>query len=479
MINPYQAYRVKTQNQLGPSQLQVLTQLYQPFMGGLALSLYLTLANQPLEALNWSTRQLHAVLISQMNVGIKDFNQARVNLEGAGLLETYRDQSSHSNHDRQTIIYELKWPLSSERFFKDPQLSLALFNQIGDQAYFNLIKQWINQSDLEDSWRPMTLDFSSVYHVGNQSNRLGEIQEAVQGLDFKDRSGLQIDPLSLQDLSFNFDLYLQILSTKSVNMDHLTQAVLLQIASLSQFYQLDEAAMAQVTYLAQNPISGHINLVDLKTYAQKQVFFKQERKKPEMTAQDQPLDIDPQLKTNYPHFSDKELEIVTLCQSLSPKEFLQRVKVAAGGFATSSEYHFVKELQKNSSLSNGVINMLIYYLIALEKKATFEKGWSDRIANEWQQAGLKDPAQTLDYLHKAQEKKKDQAKNDFRTAKFNKYAKRSKRQEKLPSWLATSDRDKHGSEESLSTDNQTNSGVELSEDEIRQRLQVILKKEGR
>ncbi|WPJ91189.1 hypothetical protein R0V13_02115 [Facklamia hominis] len=89
MINPYQAYRVKTQNQLGPSQLQVLTQLYQPFMGGLALSLYLTLANQPLEALNWSTRQLHAVLISQMNVGIKDFNQARVNLEGAGLLETY------------------------------------------------------------------------------------------------------------------------------------------------------------------------------------------------------------------------------------------------------------------------------------------------------------------------------------------------------------------------------------------------------
>lgn len=30
MINPYQAYRVKTQNQLGPSQLQVLTQLYQP-----------------------------------------------------------------------------------------------------------------------------------------------------------------------------------------------------------------------------------------------------------------------------------------------------------------------------------------------------------------------------------------------------------------------------------------------------------------
>ena len=166
MINPYQAYRVKTQNQLGPSQLQVLTQLYQPFMGGLALSLYLTLANQPLEALNWSTRQLHAVLISQMNVGIKDFNQARVNLEGAGLLETYRDQSSHSNHDRQTIIYELKWPLSSERFFKDPQLSLALFNQIGDQAYFNLIKQWINQSDLEDSWRPMTLDFSSVYHRG-------------------------------------------------------------------------------------------------------------------------------------------------------------------------------------------------------------------------------------------------------------------------------------------------------------------------
>ena len=59
-INPLQPFLVKHQNSLAPLQMQSLMQLYQPIVGSTAISLYLTLLNQPLETANQSQRVLHA-----------------------------------------------------------------------------------------------------------------------------------------------------------------------------------------------------------------------------------------------------------------------------------------------------------------------------------------------------------------------------------------------------------------------------------
>ena len=85
-VNPYQPYQVKVIPSLAPLQLQCLTQLYQPIMGGQALSLYLTLANQPLNHEDWTYRQVHAWLLPTLNMGIQDLNEARIRLEGVAVF---------------------------------------------------------------------------------------------------------------------------------------------------------------------------------------------------------------------------------------------------------------------------------------------------------------------------------------------------------------------------------------------------------
>ncbi|MGX7109259.1 DnaD domain protein [Facklamia miroungae] len=498
-INPYQPYQVKMGLPLSFQQIQCLTQLYQPIIGAKAISLYMTLAHQPQEKLKWTYRMMHSRLLPVLNMGIQDFNQARIHLEAVNLIRTYRDEASHEDYSRQTIYYEIQMPLSLEHFFKHPQLSLALYNQIGDEAYYGLLRLWkkedLGQMDLSE----ISLPFAEVIKAKNQNFRLSELEEATEGIQLQDQYASFEPDEEIFQKQFDLAFFYQVLASKQIEKQDLSQAILLQVVSLSQFYGLDEEAMAQVVKLAQNPITHQIELELLKTYAAKHQYFKarqmnnQPMKEDSLSLTNEELaDLKNKLQSQYTSFTAQEIEILLICEQMNPTAFLNQIKEEAGGFATSSEHYYLNELMDNSRLSRSTLNFLVYYLIVMEGHANFEKGRSNRLANEWQQEGLTSPAQALDFLY--QQKLFKAKQNEIKDKKASQSSKKIgfnnkiKQEELVPAWLK--DRQAQNEHSNLMKkfpqgedptkspleNGKSNSSDQIKEEEIRKQLQKLLKK---
>lgn len=487
-INPYQPFQVRICHVLTTVQLQILTQLYQPIVGTESLGLYLTLMNQPLEEGAWSYRQMHSRLVLAMNIGIKNIDEARQQLEAVGLIRTYRDKASHANYQRQTLIYDMQVPLSAEGFFEHPYLSTALFYQIGDESYYALIKNW-QQEDLDLSHlSEISQPFTAVYSDMNLSVRRQELMEAIEGVRFKESVNPNQELVDLETIDFNFDLYYQILQSDNVDIRTISHGVLEQVATLGHYFQLDEQAMAKVTKLAQNAFTGHIDIGDLRSYAQKYQYFSSRKQgdEPQQAESTQRLEANTQrkeeLSKKYPHFTNEELDIVIICEGLEPANFLQQMKESTGGFVTSEEQYYLKDLSQRSKLSDAVLNMLIYYLIVFRRRPTFEKGFSSRTANEWQQQNITDPAQALDYLLAQKQMKEKQTeirnKQIQQKSSWSKSKTRSRRQETIPSWLkeqSTSEEEQLDQKESLAR--KEHQSDPQTEEALRQRLRQVLNKD--
>lgn len=443
-INPYQPYQVHVNYFLAPQQIQCLTQFYQPIMGGQALSLYLTLLHQPQERLDWSYRAMHARLLPILNMGLGDFNQARVRLEAVGLMRTYRDESSHSDYQRQTIIYDMRMPLLIKDFLQHPQLSLALFHQLGDEAFYSLIKQWQEEDGSIQQYSEISLPFNEVFSQQRMDHYRQEILQAVEDVDFREQFGkwAQLDGEELSK-KFDQDLFFQVAHTEGVPQQALSQAVLNQAAILCQFYDLDEVAMVQVVRLALNPVSQQVDLNQMATYARKQQYYttrtSQSSNQPSTgQVEGNPEDLQTQREAivrDHPSFSEQEVDLVLICQSLQPSDFLKQIKEDAGGFATQSEYYYLDQLRKESRLPASVLNFLVYYLIVMKKMANFEKGWSFRLANEWQQKGIDSPAAALEYSYQQEDYQQKQEALKARRSKKRGSFQKDKRQEIVPAWL--------------------------------------------
>ena len=108
----------------------VLITFYEPIIGHLAVSLYLTYWND-LEGINQVSRELnHHHLMSILKCPLGTIKEAREALEAVGLLKTY-----YKNGDVNSYIYELYSPLTPQEFLNNPILNIVLYNNIGATEY--------------------------------------------------------------------------------------------------------------------------------------------------------------------------------------------------------------------------------------------------------------------------------------------------------------------------------------------------------
>lgn len=452
-VYPNQAFRVKFPPVLAPLQIQTLTQFYQPIMGPMAVGLYLTLSNLIPESLNWSYRQQHSQLMALMNIGIAEINQARLNLEGLGLMKTYRDEASHKSYQRQTLVYDLRPPLSVRQFVNHSQFNISLFHQLGDESYYQLIDLWSEEklNDLEKSLIDISQPFSEVFNAYNQTTHQEEIADKVEGKKYQEQYNEDIALVQADSIKFDYDLFQQVLSTEGFDLASISNVVKQEVLALSQFYELDEVAMARVAKLAQNEKNLQINIPDLRTIARKQEYFAKrltpaqlkqaQRSQTELESPAAVKERKLETKEAYPYFSEAQLEIIDICERLSPSKMLVDLKRHIGGFASDSEQQTINRLQQQSSLNDPVINMLIYYIIKMRKNTTVNQKFADIIANEWQQEGLSSPAQVMDFVVKKrdlrlkQQAVREKQANLNKSKPFNKYRQKNKRQESIPSWM--------------------------------------------
>jgi len=136
--------------------LRMLSDIYQPMIGGLAVSVYLTLCQQvPADQVGFSSLEQQRKLFLSLDLepgerGRKLLADLTSRLEAVGLLATTRKYAP--SVDDYMYEYLLSQPLSPGEFFKNQHLVMLLHDKIGKYALLSLKERFYSPrpAELED-----------------------------------------------------------------------------------------------------------------------------------------------------------------------------------------------------------------------------------------------------------------------------------------------------------------------------------------
>ena len=116
-LYPADIYQIIDRSLFGEHDKLVLNMLYMPIIGNDAVSLYLKLLSEVPNFSYISSEYSHHHLMTSMSLTLDTIKEARLKLEGIGLLKTYYMESELNYY-----IYELYSPLSANEFLSHPIL---------------------------------------------------------------------------------------------------------------------------------------------------------------------------------------------------------------------------------------------------------------------------------------------------------------------------------------------------------------------
>ena len=136
-----------------------LTLLYQPIVGSIAVSLYLTLWSFLDRNKFNSLGNTHNDLAISMQLKLDDIKEAKDKLEAIGLIKTYLKKGEVNSY-----IYELYGPLSAYEFFNNPILDTALYNNLNKKEYKRIVDSFsLPKVDLK-GYQDISSSFKDVYN---------------------------------------------------------------------------------------------------------------------------------------------------------------------------------------------------------------------------------------------------------------------------------------------------------------------------
>src|SRR5690625_4473261 len=128
-----------------------------------AITLYQTLLHE-INIQPQNSLQTHHTLMNYLNLPLDEIYDARLKLEGIGLLKTYESKQGIE----RTYTYVLQRPFSTNDFFNDAMLSELLYHHIGEQKYKNL-KKHFQQTNTNTLGNNITASFSEVFQTFQQN----------------------------------------------------------------------------------------------------------------------------------------------------------------------------------------------------------------------------------------------------------------------------------------------------------------------
>ncbi|MGP6138929.1 replication initiation and membrane attachment family protein [Jeotgalibaca sp. A127] len=418
---------------------RVITFLYQPIIGSHAYSLYMTLLGD-FEMKQQS--KMHSELLATLNVGIPEFYQARVRLEGIGLLNTYVRESDNLKE----YVYEPLMPVTSQQFFEEDLLRMLLREHVGESRLKRLQEQFSFQKPDMINMQKITQSFVGVYDVARTIVPL----EPSSLLEAKKGKAPQIEISS-----FNFSYLKQLLGTQFFRPEALTSDLRKQIEVLNKLYGIEEEEMANLLLRATNLETGAVDTKELETLASdstsqglSQRVIKDKVEQSIEASAKQNANREAALRKG--GYSEQEVQLVLMTEKLTPYQFIADIKAQKNGQVTSNEKHLLNVLLSQYELSSGVLNMLTYYMLVIQGEPTMNKGVAERIANDWVQSGVSLPEEAINKTKQFVGQKRAAA--EKRTVR--QYGRNVVRKvEKLPEW-ATRTQPQPQSERLLSEEEQ-------------------------
>ncbi|MDH6364206.1 replication initiation and membrane attachment protein [Enterococcus sp. PF1-24] len=430
-VQPKNIYRVAKQLPLKDRGQEALLYLYQPIVGSLATNLYLSLSGEVKELLGVSEVGSHSDLLTDCDFGIQQFYEARLRLEGIGLLTTYYKVDPQVG---KTFLYQLQEPLSPELFFKDNLLVFLLQEKISQKRFKQLLQHFAPKKVETEGYQEITKSFNEVFQF--QKERFSADLENLQKIDEDFQITNEKAPIVSE--TFDWEFLTDYLQRQGLVVEF-SEEVKSEILTFHTLYAIDEFEMAEFLAKTANITKSEIDLKELRKYL-RQIY----RKKQEPAATPVPekaadLSLADQQTFRYNSlqlegFSDYEVNLLKEMDEYPPMTYLEALKAAKSSFVSEPETWVVRDLVQKSGLPSNVINFLMHYLLVVQKKSVLDTFSANKAAAEWAEEKLYTPEAAL--IHVRKKTTAQAEKNQTYQQPRNKSTKRPVRKERIPEWMA-------------------------------------------
>ena len=452
---PIDRYSVTSNGLLHDYDRKVLTFLYQPLIGSTCLSLYMTLWAELEENRLWSESSTHHLLMNLLSINLKDIYEARLKLEGIGLLKTY----VKSDESGRTFIYEIHPPLNPEQFFLDGMLNIYLYRKIG-KNHFARLKRFFSdkQKPMEEEYQEVTRAFQDVFASATPGS-LQYMQDNKEDLEAEDQQGFigrqEQKTIQIDTNSFDFDLLIAGLNESLVPQKALTKKVKEVISNLAFLYGISPIEMKNFILGAINE-KDEIDIEDLRKGARDWYQFENYDQLPSLINRTQPAVHQEQVTEP----KTQEEKLIRLYETTPP---IVIFKELSGGVEPSvSNLKILEEVMIKYKLPPGVVNVLIEVVLR-KTDMKFTKNFVESIASHWARLKIKTVKEAMEAARKEERSVKE-------SKKTGKSAKKPIRTEVVPDWFDENGKDS-GKEQTIENERE----LEANKRELEEMLKAFRK----
>ena len=370
---PADRYMVINKSILTDVDQKNLISFYEPIIGHLATCLYLTLVRDLEENKQISRDLTHHHLMSILKTPLKILKEARLALEGVGLLKTYLLQGDVNNY-----IYELYSPLTPNEFFNHPILNIVLYNNLGATEYDYLKKQYQKIKIDTKSYQDITKTLDEVFESNTNIPVLDTVERTISDITVKD----QVD----------FDLIISSIPKGLINEKAFNKKTKELINELAFIYKIDSLKMMELIRSVLNEY-GMIDKNNLRIAARK-IYQFNNGGLPTLIYRSQPE----YLKTPDGDNSMRG-KIVKMFESINPVDFLRNKYHGS----KPTNIKIIESLIIDLEMPPAVVNVLLDYVLR-KNNNKLATNYIETIAGQWKRAGLKNASEAMEFAEKENKK---------------------------------------------------------------------------
>ena len=409
---PADTYTIINQTILTEVDKKIIISLYEPIIGPIAVSLYLTFWAD-LDKLEIMSKDFtHHHLMTILKSKLIDIENARKSLEAVGLLKSYIKRNDNINE----YLYELYSPLSASEFLNHPVLSVLLLNNIGENEYNILLNSYkkynFNKSDYEEITSSMNETFKSV-------------NENVFEENIRNTKKLGINIAS----SIDFELLESTLPKGLVTSKTFNKKTKDLINQLAFIYNIDSVKMSEIIRLVIDEY-GIINKDKLRSATRKNYEYNNNGSLPTIVYRTQPE----YLKSPSGDLSNRG-RMIHVFENTKPYDFLKSRN--KGIKPTSRDLKILEHIAVDFDLPPGVVNVLVDYAL-LVNNGKLNNAYMEAIASTWSRKGIKTVEDAMNLAEKGHKKNVKVVKETKNNVNIN-----------VPAWMDKDNKSEEMSEEEL------------------------------
>ena len=378
-VLPADTYMVCNKTVITDKDKKIVTMLYQPIIGHVAVSLYYTLIDELDKQEVMGREETHHHLMASMQLKLEDILIAREKLEAIGLIKTYMKKDNINQY-----VYLLYSPISVNDFFNHPILNVVLYNNLGKKEYDKVLQYFkipkLNLKDYED----ITCSFDDVFSSVRSTSY--EVNDDIIKTDSNK---------ILLNKEIDFNLLMESIPKNQLNDKCFNDETRELINSLSYIYNLDTLDMQGIVRNSINE-KGLIDKALLRKSCREYYQFDNYGNLPTLIYNRQPEFLKKPTGDN-----SKWAKMVYTFENITPYQLLKAKY--KGAEPTDRDKKLVESLLIDQKLKPGVVNVLISYVLKVNNEQ-LTKSFVETIAGQWKRLNVEtveEAMKTAEKMHKS------------------------------------------------------------------------------